>query len=57
LVQRDNDGRLPVLAFVHSQYEPISLDLNTEATVEGSLVVIPIGKVLLRRLPGKGGDQ
>jgi hypothetical protein len=56
-VERDSDGRLPVLGFVHPQYDSISLDLNTEAKVEGSKIVIPDGSLLLRKLPGEGGTQ
>jgi hypothetical protein len=56
-LQRDSDGRLPILAFLHPNYKSLSLDLNTEAKVEGSEIVIPAGSVTLEKLPGQGGTQ
>lgn len=58
LVHRNSEGRLPVLAFLpQGKYGSASLDLNTEARVEGSDVVIPAGAVILKKLPGAGGVQ
>ena len=56
-VQRQSDGSLPVLAFSHPNYSAVTLDLNDETKIEESRVVIPIGKVVLNKLPGKGGTQ
>jgi hypothetical protein len=53
-VQRDADGRLPILAFSHPNYEVATLDLNEEK-VEGFEITVPAGKVKLKKLAGKGG--
>jgi hypothetical protein len=55
-VQRDGDGRLPVLAFSHPNYFVATLDLNEEE-IKGSEISVAAGKVVLRKLPGKGGTQ
>ena len=55
-VQRDGDGRLPVLAFSHPNYFVATLDLNEEE-IKGSQISVPAGKVILRKLPGTGGIQ
>jgi hypothetical protein len=56
-VRRNSDGHLPVLAFAHPNYSTETLDLNIDADLDGSRIVIPAGKVILRRLPGDAGKQ
>jgi hypothetical protein len=57
VVQRDGGGRLPTLSFLHPNYGPVSIDLETDARVDGNELVIPQGRVILMRLPGLGGTQ
>ena len=56
-VERDADGRLPVLAFSHRNYSVQTLDLNQDATVKDDEVVIPPGIVVLKKLVGEGGTK
>jgi len=56
-VERDADGRLPVLAFAHRNYSVQTLDLNQDATVKDDEVLIPPGIVVLKKLVGEGGTK
>lgn len=56
-VERDSDGRLPVLAFLHQNYEVQTVDLNAEPTVNDNEIQIPQGSVILRKLAGLGGTR
>jgi hypothetical protein len=57
VVERDADGRLPVLVFSQPKYSVQTLDLNLDATVKDNEVIIPPGIVVLKKLVGEGGTK